>query len=158
VLATAGGPDKVARCLELGAAEAYDYRAGDFVDLVKDATGGRGADVIVDPVGGDVFDGSRRCVAWEGRIVVMGFAGGRVADAPTNHLLVKNYSVVGIHWGGYRTRDPALVHECHWALLDLYADGHIRPLVSAVRPFEEAAQALADLTGRATTGKVVIRA
>lgn len=157
VLATAGGPDKVARCLALGAAEAFDYRAGDFVDLVKAATHGRGADVVVDPVGGDVFDRSRRCVAWEGRIVVVGFAGGRVAEAPTNHLMVKNYAVIGLHWGAYRARDPALVHECHRALIDLCTAGRIHPLVSTERAFTDAPRALADLAGRGTTGKVVLR-
>ncbi|MBL8775693.1 MAG: NADPH:quinone oxidoreductase family protein [Acidimicrobiales bacterium] len=157
VLATAGGADKVARCLALGAEQAFDYRAGDFVDAVQEATGGRGADVIFDPVGGDTFDRSRRCIAWEGRILVIGFAGGRPADAPTNHLLVKNYSVVGVHWGGYRTRDSALVQRCHVELLDLLSAGAIHPLVSDERPFAEAAAALADLTGRATTGKVVLR-
>jgi NADPH2:quinone reductase len=102
VVATAGGPEKVGVCKELGADIAIDYREENFVEVVKEATEGRGADVIFDPVGGDVFDGSRRCVAFEGRIVVIGFAGGRIAEAPTNHVLVKNYSVVGMHWGSTR--------------------------------------------------------
>jgi NADPH2:quinone reductase len=157
VLATAGGPAKVARCVELGAEDAFDYRSGDFVEWVEAATGGRGADVIVDPVGGDVFDRSRRCVAWEGRIVVVGFAGGRVADAATNHLMVKNYAVTGLHWGSYRMHQPALVQHCHGELLALLAAGQIHPAVSAVRAFADVPAALTDLTGRATTGKVVIR-
>lgn len=157
VVATAGGPEKVERCRALGAHLAVDYKAEDFVEAVNAFTDGRGADVIYDSVGGDTFDRSRRCVAWEGRILVIGFAGGRPADAPTNHVLVKNYSVVGVHWGGYRTRDPELVQRCHAELVALWEAGHIHPLVSAERPLEEAADALAALTGRTTTGKVVLR-
>lgn len=157
VVATAGGDEKVERCRALGAELAVDYRTEDFVDAVKGFTDGRGADVIFDPVGGDTFDRSRRCVAWEGRILVIGFAGGRPADAPTNHVLVKNYSVVGVHWGGYRTRDPGLVQRCHAELVALWEQGRIHPLVSVERPLDEAAAALAELTGRATTGKVVLR-
>ncbi|HEY5154392.1 MAG TPA: zinc-binding dehydrogenase, partial [Acidimicrobiales bacterium] len=156
VIATAGGADKVARCLDLGADAAVDYRAEDFVAATNEFTSGRGADVIYDSVGGDTFDGSRRCVAFEGRIVVVGFAGGRIADAPTNHLLVKNYSVVGLHWGLYRSRQPALVRTCHDDLVRLHATGAIAPLIGAVRPLRDAPDALADLAARATVGKVVL--
>ena len=155
--ASAGGPEKVERCRALGAHLAIDYKSEDFVEAVKGFTDGRGADVIYDSVGGDTFDRSRRCIAWEGRILVIGFAGGRPADAPTNHVLVKNYSVVGVHWGGYRTRDPELVQRCHRELVALWEAGHLHPLVSVERPLEEAAEALDALTGRATTGKVVLR-
>lgn len=106
VFATAGGPEKVDVCRRLGAEIAIDYRDEDFVEVVKDATGGRGADVIYDPVGGEVFDRSRKCVAFEGRILVIGFTGGRFADAPTNHVLIKNYSVVGVHWALYKPARP----------------------------------------------------
>jgi NADPH2:quinone reductase len=156
VIATAGGADKVARCLELGAERAIDYRSEDFVEATKAFTDGRGADVIYDSVGGDTFDGSRRCVAFEGRIVVVGFAGGRIAEAPTNHLLVKNYSVVGLHWGLYRTRRTDLVRACHEELVRLHQEGAIAPLIGEVRPLAEAAAALTDLAGRATVGKVVL--
>jgi len=156
VIATAGGADKVARCLELGAERAIDYRSEDFVEATKAFTDGRGADVIYDSVGGDTFDGSRRCVAFEGRIVVVGFAGGRIAEAPTNHLLVKNYSVVGLHWGLYRTRRTDLVRACHEELVRLHQEGAIAPLIGEVRPLAEAAAALTDLAGRTTVGKVVL--
>jgi NADPH2:quinone reductase len=82
VISTAGGPDKVELCERLGAELAIDYREDNFVEVVKEATNAHGADVLFDPVGGDVFDGSRRCVAIEGRILVIGFAGGRIAEAP----------------------------------------------------------------------------
>jgi NADPH2:quinone reductase len=156
VIATAGGPDKVARCRDLGADVAVDYRADDFVAVTNEVTGGRGADVVYDSVGGDTFDRSRRCIAFEGRIVVVGFAGGRVADAPTNHVFVKNYDVIGLNWGTYRRLDPALVHRCHDELVVLHAEGRIAPLVGGVVGLDEVPRALDDLARRATTGKVVV--
>jgi NADPH:quinone reductase len=155
VLATAGGPEKVAVCRRLGAELAIDYRAEDFVAAVKDATGGRGADVIYDPVGGDTFDRSRKCIAFEGRILVIGFTGGRFADAPTNHVLIKNYAVVGVHWGLYNVMEPSLVLETHAELMRLHQAGEIAPLVSSVIPLDDAPQALARLASRGTWGKVV---
>jgi len=157
VIATAGGPDKVAVCRDLGADVVVDYLAEDFVPVVKDATGGRGADVIYDSVGGDVFDRSRKCVAFEGRIVVVGFAGGRIAEAPTNHVLIKNYSVVGLHWGLYRQHDPAVIPETHAALVALWQEGKIDPLVGAELPLEDGADALMRLGDRGTVGKLVLR-
>lgn len=156
VIATAGGPEKVAVCRSLGADHAIDYLAGDFVGPVKDITRGKGADVIYDPVGGDVFDASRRCIAFEGRIVVVGFTGGRIADAPTNHALVKNYSVIGLHWGLYRRHNPDLIAAVHEDLTRLYAEGAIKPLVSQTLPLSQAVEALQALARRGTVGKVVL--
>ncbi|MDQ3505002.1 MAG: NADPH:quinone oxidoreductase family protein, partial [Actinomycetota bacterium] len=157
VIATGGGPEKVDVCRQLGADHAIDYLADDFVGPVKEITGGRGADVIYDPVGGDVFDSSRKCVAFEGRIVIVGFTSGRIADAPTNHALVKNYSIVGLHWGLYRTYEPTLISEVHDDLTRMYAEGSIKPLVSQCLPLDVAPQALLALEKRATIGKVVLR-
>lgn len=156
VIATAGGPAKTALCRELGADVVVDYTREDFVQVVKEVTGGRGADVVYDPVGGDVFDASRRCVAFEGRIVVVGFAGGRIADAPTNHALVKNYSVVGLHLGLYRQRDPAVLRAAFADLIDWWEAGLIDPLVGSRRPFAEVPTALRALGERGTVGKVVV--
>jgi len=156
VIATAGGPEKVKVCERLGADVAIDYLAEDFVPVVKNVTEGRGADVIYDSVGGDVFDKSRRCIAFEGRIVVVGFAGGRIADAPTNHALVKNYAVVGLHWGLYRSRQPQVVPDTHEALMALWEQGLVDPLVGAELPLTEAPAALARLGDRGTVGKVVL--
>ena len=89
MIATAGGPEKTQICKDLGADVVIDYLTEDFVKIVKEETGGRGADVICDPVGGDTFDRSRKCIAFDGRLLVIGFAGGRIADAPTNHALVR---------------------------------------------------------------------
>jgi NADPH:quinone reductase-like Zn-dependent oxidoreductase len=157
VLATAGGPEKAEICRALGADIAIDSRAEDFVAAVNDATGGRGADVIYDPVGGDTFDRSRRCVAFEGRILVIGFAGGRIAEAPTNHALVKNYSIVGVHWGLYEDRAPEVIRAAHDELVALHAGGAIRPRVSEVVEPEALPAALTALAAGATVGKVVVR-
>ena len=156
VVATAGGPEKVAVCRKLGAHEVIDYRSEDIAGRVKEVTGGHGADVVWDPVGGDVFDASRRCVAFEGRLVVVGFASGRIPSVPAGHVLVKNYSVVGLHWGMYRTVDPQVVADAHAALTRLYEAGSIRPLVSERVPMAEAPAALARLASRGTVGKVVV--
>jgi NADPH:quinone reductase len=157
VIATAGSSEKVEVCKRLGANIAIDYREEDFVEVVKEATGGRGADVIFDPVGGDVFDGSRRCAAFEGRIVVIGFAGGRIAEVPTNHVLVKNYSVVGMHWGLYTRVMPDLIRSTHEDLIRLYYAGEIDPLISGTFSFEELPGALKQLGSRGTYGKMVTR-
>jgi NADPH2:quinone reductase len=156
VLATAGGPAKVEIARSLGADAAWDSRADgfDIVSLVRDATGGRGVEVVFDPVGGDLFDASRRVVAFEGRYLVVGFASGRIPDAPANHVMVKNYSVVGVHWGLYRAHAPEVLAEA-WSAI---AQSGVRPLVGAVRPFDEAATALDDLAAGRTTGKVVVTA
>src|SRR5436305_7188148 len=130
VIATAGGERKVEGCRELGADHVVDYTTEDFVPIVKEVTGGRGADVIYDPVGGDVFDKSRKCIAFEGRLAVVGFTSGRIPEAPANHLLVKNYSVVGLHWGLHRTYDPSVFAQTHEELGRRWAAGSIDPLVS----------------------------
>jgi NADPH2:quinone reductase len=156
VIATAGGARKTEVCTQLGADHVVDYTTEDFVPVVKEVTGGHGADIVYDPVGGDVFDKSRRCIAFEGRLVVVGFTSGRIPEAPANHLLVKNYSVVGLHWGLYRKHDPALFGMVHERLSALVDEGHVDPLVGAVHPLDEAPQALAALASRGTVGKVVL--
>lgn len=157
VIATAGGPEKVEVCRRLGADVVIDYLQEDFVDVVKRETDGQGADVIYDPVGGDTFDRSRKCIAFDGRILVIGFAGGRIADAPTNHALIKNYAVVGVHWGLFRRREPAQVREMHDQLLKLYDQGAIDPLIFRTFAMEELPEALYMLGGRKTWGKLVLK-
>lgn len=156
VVATAGGPDKVKVLHELGVDLAIDYRSDDFVEAVKEFTDGRGADVVYDPVGGDTFDRSTKCIAFEGRLLVIGFAGGRIPEARANHVLVKNYSVVGVHWGLYARKRPEVPAQVHAELMKLYAAGLIDPLVSQVVPFEQAPEALVSLGSRGTHGKVVV--
>jgi NADPH2:quinone reductase len=158
VLATAGGAAKVAEARGHGADESWDSRAEGFdvVEAVRGATGGRGVDVVFDPVGGDLFDASRRVVAFEGRYVVVGNASGRVPQLPTNHLLVKNYAVVGLHWGLYRTEAPEVLLAAHEAVMAEVVAGRLRPAVGAVHPFDQAATAIAALAAGRTSGKQVV--
>jgi NADPH2:quinone reductase len=155
VIATAGGPDKVEVCRKLGAHLAIDYRERDFVDEVKAFTDGHGADVVYDPVGGDTYDRSTKCIAFEGRILIIGFTGGRFAEARTNHVLIKNYSVVGVHWGLYNMMNPQLVRATHDDLTRLFEEGKINPLISQTVSLEEVPAALERLGSRGTYGKVV---
>jgi NADPH2:quinone reductase len=155
VIGTAGGPEKCEVVRRLGADHAIDYAEQDPIARVRELTGGRGADVIYDPVGGDVFDASRRMVAFEGRILVIGFVAGRFADAPTNHVLVKNYSVVGVHWGRYARMAPELIPRWQDALVELWARRAIDPLVGAELPLTEALRRCG-LGSRGTVGKLVL--
>ena len=156
VIATAGSDEKVEVCRRLGADHAVNYKTEDFVEEVKRVTGGRGADVVFDPVGGDVYDRSTKCVAFEGRIVIVGFTSGRIPQAATNHVLIKNYSVVGLHWGLYAKRAPELITPAARALLDLYESGKIKPHISARIPLSEAPRALATVAEGKSTGKVIL--
>jgi len=157
VLATAGGPEKCEVCRTQGASLAIDYRADDFVEAVKQATDGAGADVIYDPVGGEVLDRSRRCIAWQGRILLIGFAGGTIASLPTNHLLIKNYSVVGVYMGEYSRRERPFLDAVHDELLALHAAERIRPLVGREIGLEDVPAAIGELADRKTVGKIVVR-
>ncbi|WP_149263324.1 NADPH:quinone oxidoreductase family protein [Actinomadura sp. K4S16] len=156
VVATAGGAEKVGVCRALGADLAIDYQKDDFVAAVRDFTGGCGADVVYDPVGGETFDLSRRAVAFEGRIVVVGFTGGRITQAPTNHALVKNYSVVGLHLALYWTRQPLYIADVYQTLLRLYAEGSIDPLISERIDLTAIPKALNSMALRGTIGKIVV--
>jgi NADPH:quinone reductase len=156
VIATAGSNEKLDICKKLGATHVINYRTDDFVNVVKQVTEGKGADIIFDPVGGDIFDRSRKCIAFEGRLLVIGFAGGRIADAPTNHALVKNYSIVGVHWGLFRRLMPQEVINAHNELMALYERGAIDPLIFKEYKFEKVPQALHELADRKTWGKLVV--
>jgi NADPH2:quinone reductase len=157
VIATAGGSEKTAIAAAHGADHGIDYKAEDIRRTVKDLTDGHGADVVFDPVGGEVFDASMRCIAWCGRIVVIGFASGTVPQPKANHLLVKNVSVMGLYWGSYRARAPELMRRQFEDLFAWYGSGYLHPLVSKVYPLEQAVQALTDLKSRKATGKLVLR-
>ena len=156
VIATAGGADKLEVAKRAGADLAIDYSTGDWVDAVKQATGGRGADVIYDPVGGDIFEGSLKCIAWNGRLLVIGFAGGTIPLVKTNRILLKNIAVVGLHWGAYATNEPERVPEVFAGLAKLYESGHVRPLIFGTYSLDDVPKALEALGSRGTWGKVVI--
>lgn len=156
VIGTAGGPDKVQAALDQGAHHGIDYKAEDIRERVRDLTGGRGADVVYDPVGGQVFDASLRSVAADGRILIIGFAGGTVQQIPANILLVKNVTVIGYYWGAYRKIAPALVRESLQECLKWWEDGLLKPHVSRTMPLDRAAEAIGLLKSRAATGKIVL--
>ena len=156
VIATAGSDEKVELCKQLGADHGINYKTQDYAEEVKALTGGRGADVIFDPVGGDVFDRSTKCIAFEGRLVVIGFTSGRIPELKANHVLVKNYSVVGLHWGAYVRHKPALIDAAAGELFRLYEGGKIKPHISATYPLSRAVEALQAVTSGKTTGKVVL--
>jgi NADPH2:quinone reductase len=156
VIATAGGDEKLEICRKAGAHHAIDYGKEDFVAEVTRLTKGRGADVIYDPVGGDVFDRSMKCIAWEGRLLVIGFASGRIPEVKVNRVLLKNCSIVGLYWGAYQMRDPAKVREAHEALTTLIGKGEVAPMVWKQLPLAELPQGLAALESRASWGKIVV--
>ncbi|MEU2790410.1 NADPH:quinone oxidoreductase family protein [Streptomyces sp. NPDC007100] len=156
VIGVAGGAEKAAVARELGCDLVLDRRTDDLVAAVKEATGGRGADVVYDPVGGDAYAKSVKCVAFEGRIVVVGFASGTVPAPGLNHALVKNYSILGLHWGLYNTKDPAAVDACHEELAKLAAQGVIRPLIGGRVPLSGAAEAVQRVFDGTTTGRLVV--
>lgn len=157
VLATASSPAKLAIARQHGAEAAFDYSTPEWVEAVKDMTGGRGADVIYDPVGGEIFDLSTKCIAFGGRVLVIGFASGTIPTIQLNRVLLKNIAIVGLHWGAYRQHDPAKIPEAMAALFALYERGAVTPVISAVYPLAEAARALDDIASRRSVGKVLLR-
>jgi NADPH2:quinone reductase len=133
-----------------------DYREEDFVPRVLEATEGRGADVIYDSVGGEITDRSLKCINWNGRLLVIGFASGTIPSLALNRVLLKNISIVGLHWSAYPEREPDRIDACFEGLFDMAREGKIEPLVSARFPLEAAGEALGALGARKTVGKVVL--
>lgn len=157
VVAVVGGPDKAKIAARLGADVVVDRRSDDVVATVKEATGGRGADVVYDPVGGDAYTWSTKCIAFEGRIVVVGFTSGDIPAPSLAHALVKNYSIEGLHWGLYRQRDPAAVAAAHDRLCELADEGIVAPLVGERLTLDAAADGLTRLAAGETIGRLVVR-
>jgi NADPH2:quinone reductase len=155
VIGVVGGERKAEVARALGADVVVDRLSQDFVQVVKEVTDGRGADVIYDSVGGEAYARSTKCVAFEGRILVVGFASGQVPSPALNHALVKNYSIVGLHWGLYRTKDPQAIGECHRQLTKLVAEGAIRPLVSERLSLDDVPATLDKLAHGDTVGRIV---
>ena len=156
VIATAGGAAKLAIAERHGADHLIDYSREDIRVRVKALTDGRGVDVVYDPVGGDAFDASLRSIAWEGRIVVIGFAGGNVPQIPANLVLVKNCDIIGFYWGSYRKRKPALVRDSYQQLFRWFGEGKLKPHVSERFDLADVAEAFRALRSRRSTGKVVL--
>ena len=156
VLATAGSPEKLEFARRQGADHVFDYRSPGWVEAVRDLTGGRGADVIYDPVGGDVFDLSTKCIASGGRLLVIGFAGGRIPSIATNRILLKNMSVVGVFWGGHVLANQEYSAGTQAQLTKLWEAGKIRPEVGFRWPLEELPAAMKALAERGVCGKAVV--
>ena len=156
VIAAASTPEKLALARVYGADDAINYSSESLRDRVKHLTGGQGADVIFDPVGGDLFDQAVRRIAWEGRYLVIGFASGRIPSLPANIALLKNASLVGLFWGAYLQRNPAVIRDSFARLLQWYADGELKPHIHKTFPLDEAPAALRELMERRAMGKVLL--
>ena len=155
VIATASTEAKRAACLEEGADHAIPYQGG-FVDTVKRLTGGRGVDIVYDPIGGAVTEESLRCLAWAGRLLILGFLGGGPAQIRSNYLLIKGIDAIGVRIGGLQDADPALAAANMHALAELAAAGKLRPRISHRFPLAEAGAAIQAVIDRAVIGKAVL--
>jgi len=156
VIAVAGGANKLEVARRQGADHLIDYAREDLRARIKELTGGRGPDVVYDPVGGDAFDQCLRSIAWGGRIVVIGFASGRVPQIPANLVLVKNCDVIGYYWGSYRKHQPELVRRSLETLLSWFEAGKLKPHISHRIDLADAARAMTLLSLRKSTGKIVL--
>lgn len=155
VIATSASDEKLKTVKQRGADHVVNVTQG-FREKVKELTSGKGADVIYDPVGGDVFDESVRCIAWNGRLLIIGFTSGRIPSVPVNMPLIKGFSVVGVRAGEYGRRDPEAGKENIKAIDSWASEGKIDPYVCATFPLEQAVDAMRMLQDRQAVGKVVL--
>ncbi len=160
VVAAAGGPDKVAYCVQLGAEVTVDSRPGtaadDLYTAVMEATDGRGVEVAFDPVGGRLGGVTRRLMAWDGRLVVIGFASGEIPTYAANHVLVKGYAVMGMAWADYAARRRPVIEAAHEEILRAHRAGQLRTDVRAI-DLAEVPAALAALESRTVIGRLAVR-
>ena len=155
VIATASNETKRTACLEEGANHAIDYRSG-FLDQVKSLTDGRGVDIAYDPIGASVTAESLRCLAWGGRLLILGFLGGEPASIRSNYLLIKGIEAVGVRIGGLQDNNPTLAQTNARTLATLAAEGKLRPRISHRLPLSQAAAAIQAVIDRAVIGKAVL--
>ena len=155
VIATASGEAKRAACLEEGADHAIEYKGG-FVDQVKELTGGRGVDIVYDPIGADVAEMSLRCLTWAGRLLILGFLGGGPTNIRSNYLLIKGIDAIGVRIGGLNEANPALAIANMKALTKLAAEGGLKPRISHRFRLNQAREALQAVIDRAVIGKAVL--
>jgi NADPH2:quinone reductase len=156
VIASAGSDAKLEIAKQYGADHVINYATDSIRDRVKQITAGRGADLVFDPIGGDVFDQSLRAVTWGGRILVVGFAAGRIPAAPANLVLLKSLDLLGVHWGGFAERFPERNRANFAAMFRWYEQGRLKPRVSLTVPLARAAEGMNALLRRTATGKVVV--
>lgn len=156
VIAAAGSDEKLALCRQHGADEVVNYARESLKDAVKKLTQGQGADVIYDPVGGDLAQDCFSCINWNGRYLVIGFAAGKIPEVALNRLLLKGAAAVGVFWGAFVAREPKLNWENFQQLFAWYEAGQLKPHISATYPLAEAPRALRDMLERKVTGKVIL--
>jgi NADPH2:quinone reductase len=156
VIAAASSREKLAFAREMGADETINYTDEDLRARIKELTGGKGVDVVYDPVGGDLAEPTVRSTGWNGRYLVIGFASGDIPNLPLNLPLLKGMSVIGVFWGSWIGRDPAGSAGNFRELFDMVADGKLRPRITSSFPLEDFEKAYALLTGRRALGKVVL--
>ncbi len=157
VIAAASTEEKLAICREHGADDTINYSTEDLREGIRRTTGGKGPDVVYDPVGGGYTEPAFRSIAWRGRYLVIGFANGEIPKLPLNLPLLKGASVVGVFWGDFARREPARHEAAMQELMRWHAEGKIRPHLSATYALAEVPQALNDMASRKVTGKIVIR-
>jgi NADPH2:quinone reductase len=157
VIAAVGSDEKMEVCRKYGATMFVNYAKEKMRDKVKDLTDGKGADVIYDPVGGDAFDESIRCINWLGRLLVIGFASGRIPSLPANLALLKSCDVRGVFYGAWRAREPEAARQNFTEMFDWVRQGKLKPHISMTFPLEQAPDAMNALLSRKATGKVVIK-
>lgn len=156
VIGVVGGESKAKIAEGLGADVVIDRHEVDLIPALKDATGRHGADVVFDPVGGAAYEASTKVVAFEGRIVVIGFASGTIPSPQLSHALLKNYSIVGLHWGLYRQYDSVAVTKVHRELSAMAADGVVKPLVDGTIGLDDVPDGLTRLAAGDTVGRLVV--
>ena len=156
VIAAASTQEKLSLASHYGAAETINYSHGSFKDEVKKRTNGQGADVIFDPVGGDLAQDCFSAINWRGRYLVIGFAAGGIPEVALNRLLLKGASAVGVFWGAFVAREPKVNFENFEQLFAWFSEGKLRPHISKTYPLEEAAQALSDMRARRVNGKIAL--
>lgn len=156
VIGVVGSAEKVPVAKRLGAETVIDRSQQDVADAIRDATGGKGVDVVFDSVGGEAFEASTSVIAFEGRVVLVGFSGGKIPQAQTEHVLDHNYAIYGLNWALYRDRDPALVARAHADLTSLVDVGALAPLIFDKVQFEDAPDALARIAAGETVGRIAV--
>jgi NADPH2:quinone reductase len=156
VIAAASSPEKLDIASQHGADETINYTVRDLRDEVRTMTAGKGVDVVFDPVGGEAFRQSVRCIGWEGRILVVGFASGDIPQVAANMILVKNFSVIGVVFGEHSSRFPDDTRQRLSNLLEAYADGRLKPSVMRTYPLSDGRAALDVMSNRQVVGKLVL--
>jgi NADPH2:quinone reductase len=156
VIATASNTEKLDICRQSGAHHAINYQKEDFVKAVTEITQGKGADVIFDPVGGEVFDRSSKCIAWEGRLIVIGFASGRIPEISANRILLKNISVKGLWCGSYNVHNPQLINDTQNSLYELYSQNKVKPVIYRSFQLNDLPKALELIESRKSYGKMIL--